>query len=219
MLKTDFKKEIESTLDLIKIGIDKDLINGDIDIALKKVDRGMKSILGLDITTVNTLSFDNVIELISKENQYNSDRYMALAELLYFQGNIYENMDNEIEKINYYRKSMRSFYAAYCEDKELEDRYKNDIISILDFVSCYEINIEESDIIFKLYECTRCFDKAENILFDMIKQSNRNEKVIYDGIEFYNRLKKLDEDILNQGNLPMEEINESLSEIQNMINK
>ena len=46
MLKTDFKKEIESTLDLIKIGIDKDLIDGNAAEALKKINRGMKGILG-----------------------------------------------------------------------------------------------------------------------------------------------------------------------------
>ena len=43
MLKTDFKKEIESTLDLIKTGIDKDLIEGNIEDALKKAENHVSS--------------------------------------------------------------------------------------------------------------------------------------------------------------------------------
>lgn len=217
MLKTDFKKEIESTLDLIKTGIDKDLIEGNIEDALKKVDRGMKGILGLDIMTVNTLSFSNVIELISKENQYNSDRYMALGELLYFQGYIYGKQHDETNKINYYKKSVRSFYEAYHECKEIDERYKVDITEMLDFLSEYELELSESNILFKLYEYNRHFDKAENILFDMIKKSSKSEEVIHQGIEFYNRIKELDKEILEEGNLPLEEINDSLSEIKNML--
>lgn len=218
MLKTDLKKEIESTLDLIKIGIEKDLIEGNTDEALKRIDRGMKGLLGLDIMTVTTLSFNNVIELISKDNQYNSDRYMALGELLYLEGYVYGKLNNDVNKINYYKKSLMSFFEAYNEDKEIDDKYKNDLIEVLDFLNEYELEFKETNMIFQLYEYSKNFDKAEDILFDMIKKSDKSKEVIDFGIEFYNRLKKLDSDILEKGNLPLEEVEDSLNQLTNIIN-
>ncbi len=218
MLKTDFKKEIESTLDLIKIGIDKDLIDGNLVEALKKINKGMRGILGLDISTVNTLSFDNVIELVGKENQCNFDKYMALGELLYFQGYLYDSLNDETSKINYYQKALISFYEAYKECNEIDERYKKDIFKILEFLNEFEISLDAQNIIFKFYEYLRHFDKAEDALFSMIKQSGRDEKVIYQGIGFYNRLKNMNEDTLKHGNLPLEEVNDSLEQIKKMLN-
>lgn len=217
MLKTDFKKEIESTLDLIKIGIDKDLIDGNSSEALKKINRGMKGILGLDISTVDTLSFNNVIELVSKENQCDFDKYMALGELLYFQGYIYESLNDETRKINYYQKALMSFYEAYKDCNGIDERYRDDIFEILEFLNEFEISLEDQNTIFKFYEYLRYFDKAEDVLFAMIKQSSRDEKVIREGIEFYNRLKNMNEDTLNEGNLPLEEVNDSLEQIKKML--
>lgn len=217
MLKTDFKKEIESTLDLIKIGIDKDLIDGNVAEALKKINRGMKGILGLDISTVDTLSFNNVIELVSKENQCNFDKYMALGELLYFQGYIYESLNDETSKMNYYQKALMSFYEAYKDCNEIDERYREDIFEILEFLNEFEMSLEDQNIIFKFYEYLRHFDKAEDVLFSMIKQSNKDEKVIGKGIEFYNRLKNMTEDALSEGNLPLDEVNDSLKQIENML--
>ncbi|MBE6048786.1 MAG: tetratricopeptide repeat protein [Clostridium sp.] len=216
MLKTDFKKEIESTLDLIKIGIDKDLIDGDIEESFKKIDRGMKGLLGLDIATIDTLSFNSIVALISKENQYNADRYMALGELLYFQGYIYEHLSNESGKINYYKKAVKSFCEAYKEDNVIDEKYKSHVIEMLDFLNQYDLELDEKIIMFKLYECVQHFDKAEDVLFSMINQSGKERKVINEGIEFYNRLKNIDEGVLEQGNLPLEEVLDSLEELKNM---
>ena len=217
MLKTDFKKEIESTLDLIKIGIDKDLIDGNSTEALKRINRGMKGILGLDISTVDTLSFNNVIELVSKENQCNFDKYMALGELLYFQGYVYESLKDEISKMNYYQKALMSFYEAYKDCNDIDKRYREDIVEILEFLNEFETSLEDQDIIFKFYEYLRYFDKAEDTLFGMIKQSSKDEKIIHEGIEFYNRLKNMPEDTLIEGNLPLDEVNDSLKQIENML--
>lgn len=217
MLKTDFKKEIESTLEMIKIDIDEYLKDGDVEAAFKRIDRGMKGILGLDMLTVNSLAFENILELISKENQYNSDRYTALGELLFFQGYIYDKLSDDSNKITFYKKALRSFYAAFSEDNELEEKYKDDVMSILDYLSEYELELSESKILLDLYEYNRCFDKAEDILFYMIKISDKSKDVINNGIKFYNRLKSMDEDILREGNLPMEEVEDSLNEIKRMI--
>ncbi|SFU85983.1 hypothetical protein SAMN04487886_12321 [Clostridium sp. DSM 8431] len=217
MLKTDLKKEIESTLELIKIDIDEYLKDGDIESAFKRIDRGMKGILGLDILTVNTLAFENILELVSKENQYNSDRYTALGELLFFEGCIYDKLNNNSNKINFYKKALKSFYAAFCEDNEVDEKYRDDVMSILDYLSEYEINLSESKMLFNLYEYNKCFDKAEDMLFYMIKISNKSKNIINNGIEFYNRLKAMDEDILIEGNLPIEEVEDSLKEIEKMI--
>ena len=99
-----------------------------------------------------------------------------------------------------------SFYEAYKDCNEIDERYREDIFEILEFLNEFEMSLEDQNIIFKFYEYLRHFDKAEDVLFSMVKQSNKDEKVIGEGIEFYNRLKNMTEDALSEGNLPLDEV-------------
>ncbi|WP_294351007.1 DUF6483 family protein [uncultured Clostridium sp.] len=216
MLKTDYKKEVESTLKLIREEIDKGILEGNVELAFNKINKGMKALIGLDINTIDTLAFKQVIDLISKDNQYNADRYIALGQLLYFQGYVYGVLENEINKVNYYKKSVEGFYEAYLEEEDIDSNYLNDISKVLDEISNYEIDLSYNKKVFRLYEVCNNFDKAENILFDMIKGSNKDKEIIDLGISFYERLKEKPEEELEDGNLPLEEVEDSLQDLKNI---
>lgn len=216
MLKNDYMKEIETTLKIIKEEVDKSILDGETDRAFKMINKEVKALVGLEIDTINTLAFSDVIELVRKENQYNSERYIALGELLYFEGYMYSVLKDETSKVNYYEKSLESFYYAYLEEEHIEKKYLNDVMKVVEDLRQYEIHLEDNSRIFKFYEVNNQLDKAEDVLFAMIKDSNKDKKVISKGIEFYKRLEEKDEDILKVGNLPLSEVKDGLENLKLM---
>lgn len=216
MLKNDYMKEIETTLKIIKEEIDKSILDGETDRAFKMINKEVKALVGLEIDTINTLAFSDVIELVRKENQYNSERYIALGELLYFEGYMYSVLKDETSKVNYYEKSLESFYYAYLEEEHIEKKYLNDVMKVVEDLRQYEIHLEDNSRIFRFYEVNNQLDKAEDVLFAMIKDSNKDKKVIFKGLEFYKRLEEKDEDILEFGNLPLSEVKDGLENLKLM---
>jgi hypothetical protein len=180
------------------------------------INKEVKALVGLEIDTINTLAFSDVIELVRKENQYNSERYIALGELLYFEGYIYSVLKDETSKVNYYEKSLESFYHAYLEEEHIKKKYLNDVMKVVEDLRQYEIHLEDNSRIFRFYEVNNQLDKAEDVLFAMIKDSNKDKKVIFKGLEFYKRLEEKDEDILEFGNLPLSEVKDGLENLKLM---
>lgn len=82
MIKKDFMKEIENSLKIVKREVDKNIINGDISKAKEAINNQLKGLVGLDIMTIDTISFSSVIDIISREDEFNGEKYIALGELL-----------------------------------------------------------------------------------------------------------------------------------------
>lgn len=211
MLKRDYKKEIENSLKVIKEKVDEALITKEKKEALELINRELRAIVGLDINTVDTLSFESVKDLLSRERQYNSERYIALAEILRLRALLCEDIDG---KIYYNYKALLAYKEGFEDDEFLDDDYKNNVYSIIEELSKYELSLEEDEAIFNVYEAMKEFDNAEDKLFLMIKKSNKSLEIVNKGIEFYNRLLDIDEEELINGNLPIDEVKDSLAEIE-----
>lgn len=213
MFKNDYMKEMENSLDLIKEDVDKNLINGETDKAKKAVNHQLKNLVGLDINAINTLSFNSVREIISRDASYNLGKYIALGTLLQLQGKICLKDNNEAMMIIYYLKSLESFYEVYDEEELNNDKYIKDIEILINDLTKYDIPLENDIQIFRFYELMNKLDKAEDILFYLIDKSNNNEINIKMGIEFYNKLKQKSQEELIMGNLPREEVEDGYLEL------
>ena len=170
MIKKDFMKEIENSLKIVKREVDKNIINGDISKAKEAINNQLKGLVGLDIMTIDTLSFSSIIDIISREDEFNGEKYIALGELLCLQGFVCQSTGDEEGQIRYYLKSIDALNEAFREDSDIEKRYFQDGIHISDLLSVYDLTINENKKIFKFYEIVGKYDKAEDILFYMIKK-------------------------------------------------
>ena len=216
MIKKDFMKEIENSLKIVKREVDKNIINGNISEAKEAINNQLKGLVGLDIMTIDTISFSSVIDIISREDEFNGEKYIALGELLCLQGFVCQSTGDEEGQIKYYLKSIDALNEAFMEDSDIEKRYFQDGIHISDLLSVYDLTINENKKIFKFYEIVGKYDKAEDILFYMIKKSNKDKNVIAMGINYYEKLKNLSDDVLEAGNLSREEIEDSYKELMNI---
>lgn len=208
MIKNDFMQELENTLVLLKEEIDKDIIKGDIDDANIRINKELRALVGIDIGTVDIFSFESIKELISKDMQYNAEKFIAFGVLMKLKGLISTN------KIDYYEKSLESFYNAYVEDDEINSKYLEDATDVANELSNYETPLHLDKKAFKIYELSNKFDKAEDTLFYMLRKTNNDGSIILEGMKFYNRLKELEHEELKSGNLPREEVDDGILELE-----
>ena len=102
MLKNDYMKEVENSLRILKMEVDKNLKDGNIEKCKELINKQFRALIGLDIETIDTLSFETVKELLSKDNQYNAEKYIALGELLKLEGLVSEKEGDISKKLFYY---------------------------------------------------------------------------------------------------------------------
>jgi len=211
MLKNDHMKEVENTLTLVTEEVDKCIINGDIEKAKERINKELKALVGIDIGTVDIFSFNSLEGLISKEDQYNAEKFIAFACLMKLQGQI---SSDENSKIQYYEKSLEGFFKAYTEDDETNPKYLDDGVDVAGELSNYEFSLDMDKKILKIYELANKLDKAEDTLFYMLRKTNNDGSIILEGMRFYNRLKEEDREKLELGNLPIAEVEDGISELE-----
>lgn len=213
MLKNDYMKELENSLRLLKMEVDQSLADGDIEKCKKLINKQLRALIGLDVETIDTLSFDTIKDILSKDNQYNAEKYIALGELLKLEGLVSEKEENIQNKLFYYEKIVEAFFEGYEEDETINKKYLNENKEQIEELMQYEISINIEKKIFRLYELLGSFDKAEDLLFQMINETNKDKEIIEQGKAFYNRLKELPQSLLEKGNFSFEEVEDSYKEL------
>ena len=213
MLKNDYMKELENSLRLLKMEVDQSLADGDIEKCKNLINKQLRALIGLDVETIDTLSFDTIKDILSKDNQYNAEKYIALGELLKLEGLVSEKEENIQNKLFYYEKIVEAFFEGYEEDETINKKYLNESKEQIEELMQYEISINIEKKIFRLYELLGSFDKAEDLLFQMINETNKDKEIIEQGKAFYNRLKELPQSVLEQGNFSLEEVEDSYKEL------
>lgn len=214
MLKNDFKKEVENTLDLIYEEVDKSLVDKNYDEAKNAINKGLKSLVGLDIDTIDIFSFEGIAEMIDRENQYNSGKYIAFGCLMKLMGIVCSKNTEDTSYIVYYEKALEGFSKAFSEDDDIDEKYYEDAEDVCKELSKYNLSIDIDKKVLKLYEAVNKFDKAEDTLFYMLQKTDNDGSIILEGMKFYNRLKAKDKDILIEGNLPYEEVEDGIAELE-----
>lgn len=214
MLKNDYKKEVENSLDLIYEEVDKRIADKEYDEAKEIVNKGLKSLVGLDIGTIEVFSFHSISEIIDRENQYNSMKYLAFGCLMSLMGKIYSKKSEDTSYVIYYEKALDGFYKAFSEDEEINEKYTEDAVDTCKELSKYELSIEIDKKILRLYEMLNKLDKAEDTLFYMLQKTDNDGSIILEGMKFYNRLKKKEKEVLSEGNLPFEEVEDGIAELE-----
>ena len=216
MLKNDYMKEVENSLRILKMDVDKSLADKDIELAKTLINKQFRALIGLDIDTISTLSFNTIKNMLSKENQYNAEKFIALGELLKLEGIVSEKENDIALKVFYYKKVIEAFNEGYEEDNSIDKKFLTESIDVIEDLKLYDIGIKYEKYIFRIYELLGKFDKAEDMLFQIIDESNKDKSIISEGIAFYNRLKELSNKDLEDGNLSLEEVRESYNELKRL---
>ena len=179
--------------------------------AEKEIESAAKTIVGLDLNLIKILNVEDVIKLMKTSDVY-AGRCLISAELLKEYGDILGEKDRINESIDIYIKSLW-LYLETMLTKELPepeiyfDRVNFLIKSLVTAGSDKNLKIK----IFEYYEYSGQYSKAEDILFELIDSDT--EGIKDKALKFYERLQMKADEELVKGNFSLEEVEESIEEI------
>jgi hypothetical protein len=187
------------------------------DDALEEVQLSSKQLLGMDLRFLTTLSDEEFVRLLSLGDRFDVEKCVVAGELLRLTGEVKEREGDEGERFHCYSTSLSLFLELLIrESGVLPKEYFEKIGSLIGKVSSYELPLGLKQKLFRYYETIGKFDAAEDKLFEIIEQ---NPEFVGEGIKFYNRLRTKSEEELGRGNLPRDEIEASIRDLEKRLTK
>ncbi|MGE5411393.1 MAG: DUF6483 family protein [Clostridiales bacterium] len=191
--------------------------NKEYDKALDEIDLVYKELLGVDGKLIRNMSDTQISQYLNLSGSTQFEKSLVIAELLKIEAEI-EELQNGFDDyaLDKYLNAFYLFVEAFESREELRmERFLLDTDQIISKVKQY---IDSDYLKYKLFvyfEIRGCYAKSEDVLFELIDENYPD--ILSSGKAFYKRLlDKTDEDLIN-GNLPREEVHESLSDIESKL--
>lgn len=183
---------------------------------LSEIDAAFKEIFRLGISFFNSFSEENVLDVLTMNGNIEVDRCIITAKLLEEQGIVYENLNDSNNSFYSYERSLSFFLEAFLQGRkaDLEEFYA-DIDVIQEKISDYELSTKIKEKIFEYNVEKQWYTKAEDMLYEIISSENVDEKIVKEGVRFYEKLLTKDDEELEQADLPREEVEIALSDLKN----
>jgi tetratricopeptide (TPR) repeat protein len=188
---------------------------GKTDEAASLVRSTAKQLLGLDYLFIDTLSAQGIAEMLKTNGMPDTDRYTALADLLKEDGDILALKGETAKAQNRYSKSLYLYLAAQSAGKPIVT-HRDNVKFIAEHFGLTGLGPEEKSPLIAFYESIGEFSKCDDLVFDLMESDPANTLYYRQGISLYERLMKLSPEILEQGNLPSDEVEESLGKLRSM---
>jgi hypothetical protein len=180
--------------------------------ALGEIEKAYNGLLHIDGDRIKNLELDDIIKNNTNGNGLNIDNIEIIATLLFEEADILEQLNGiNIISGTYYQKSFALFYQIYQKTKT--KKHIKNIEEIIVKINNYIVTDETKYNLFRYCEENKLFGKAEDYLYDLIE--NKYTNIIKEGKEFYLRLLENEDDILEKGNLPRNEIIDGINYLEN----
>jgi tetratricopeptide (TPR) repeat protein len=179
--------------------------------SVAEIKKAGKMFLGLNAESMDMLSDGDLIQLWRVGQDLDAERCALAAQIFRAEGEIYEHQ-GDLEKAGAsYAKSLGLLTETI---NFLKEKIPSELISSVDFLAAH-LDIDTlpgllQKKLFTTYGITGKFSKAEDLLFDIIGE---DRSFIAEGKRFYEQLLKRSDEELNKGNLPREEVLESLGQL------
>ncbi|MHB1686774.1 MAG: DUF6483 family protein [Ignavibacteriaceae bacterium] len=180
--------------------------------ALTEINNMTKEFFGLDLNFVNNISDEQLIDLIGKNELLLPGNCYVFAVLIKEEAELFELQNESQKSLNLYERSLALFVEGLKNSPTIiEPGHLDKINFVIEKLKVREISIDTEENLLFYYEFSGKFDKAENILYDLM---DYDPLYIENGLQFCERLlQKPDEDLI-KGNLPRDEVEESLASLR-----
>ncbi len=182
--------------------------------ALIYADDLLLQMTGLTSSFINSVSEDMLIQAISPLGMLNVEKCLWIAVLLKAEGEVYEAMGTSNESYYRYLKSLNLYLLALFQEVTMQDtELQSDIDELINKLVDYQLPVATLEKLFRYYEYSGAYDKAEDMLFEIVEESQGNAGYIGMGTAFYNRLLSKSDAELQRGNLAREEVQEGSAQL------
>jgi hypothetical protein len=180
--------------------------------ALLEIQTAGRTLVGIDPTLVRQFSPAQLMGLLGTDPALAITRAYILGLLLKEEAEI-RSMTGEEEEAGALRlKSLELLIDAWLrEGKALAPDHANHVEALLEELAPYGLPPELLEKVMSYHEGTGHFDRAENVLFDILAA---RPDFAPEGLQFYRRLLMKSDDDLRAGNLPRDEVLEGIAELK-----
>jgi hypothetical protein len=183
--------------------------------ALDEIEKVTKELFGLDRNFINSLSDSQLIKMIAVSETLLAPNCYLLgvlfkeeAEIIKLQGDTEQSSEVYERSLNFLIEGLKKSNVA------IEPDHFTKINQVVEILENEAISVgTERNLVF-YYELTGQFDRAEDLIYDLIEFDSI---YIIDGIQFCERLLNKEDSALILGNLPREEIIDSLIFLKNKL--
>lgn len=181
-----------------------------------EIDRVTREYFGLDRKFIDSLSDTQLIKMISISETLIAPNCYMLGVLFKEESDLYKLQNNEEKSLEMNERSLYFFVEGLKNyDVLIEPDHLKNMETVVERLNDKDINIDTEESLFFYYQYRGQFDEAENLIFDLI---DYDSKYLNDGIKFYERLLEKPDEVLEKGNLPRNEVLESLQHLRERMN-
>ena len=182
--------------------------------ALIYIDDLLLRVSGFTSRSINALSEDLLVRALSPLGILNVEACLWIATMLKTEGQIYEDQTNLNESYYRYIKSLHLFLTA-LQHEPIDDHrlFSTEIEELVVKLEDYELPHNIKKQLFRYYEYSGQYAKAEDTLFELLDQYPVDQEIRAQGLAFYERLlAKSDADLL-AGHFSRPEVDEGITQI------
>ncbi len=184
-------------------------------IARKELATAYKSILGLTPELMHQFSDTQLVEMFGNDEDMKATKCYVLGSLMKEEGEILHLEGNPDAGDTVLLRSLHMLLLSFNNaGNEAEPGHLDKIDKLLTDFSGTEVPVYIDEQLLTYYEITGKYDKAENILFELVEtDSSWGNK----GLLFYDRLLKQSDDKLVAGGLSRTEVVQGIDDLKNRL--
>ncbi|MCB0282002.1 MAG: hypothetical protein KDF60_05425 [Calditrichaeota bacterium] len=215
MIERDFIKRLIQQLAQVLAEIIFHKKNKDWQKAQMVIDVAGKQLLGLNPDLRDSLDGETLKEMFSYNNQIDHEKCLTLAMLFAEQANVYKNTkQSDTLFTSVLKKSIILFNSAFQNKEMLQKESRQSAVYVCDELSVFDL---DADILLEmhiLYTYVGALSKAEDTLYLLQQKGLKDINLIAEN--FYSGLLKKNDNELQKGNLPRDEILDGIKRFQNL---
>ena len=185
--------------------------------AHKLVDEQCKQAFGMGIGFMRSVPDETLISMLTSFDTLDTEKCWLLAILLKAEGDIYQDQGNASESYYSYVRSLNLVLEVLLRDTTMNGAATvPELEELLSRLSVYELPSRTRLLLFRYFDHTGKYARAEDVLFEMLEAGDPGGDLHTQGIAFYQRLKRKSNAELSAGNFSREEVKEGLSRLEKM---
>jgi tetratricopeptide (TPR) repeat protein len=185
--------------------------------AMTVIDESLEELFGLNGTLLTRLFGREPLSQLTfgEEADLSQAKLIAAAALLQEAGDIQAEQGAEDDSFTAYASALELLLTALLShDGEPLPEYAPDVVELTAVLAPFHLPLHLNQLLLRYYHKTGQYDEAENVLFDALEETPEDEATIKMGITFYQLILKESDAQLEAGNLPRDEAEASLAELQ-----
>lgn len=175
--------------------------------ALELIAEKKEVFLKIDAAYFAQMSVEDLETLLNNDAERTKELWKFAVDLLFEEASIYDIFDEEVKVFNAYHQALVILTHLLKKHKEVNINVFEKMAITVAYLRDFRLPIQSSLKIMEYYKATRQFDKAEDILFQMLQTHGDQKRYLHEiGQLFYAELLNNEDKILKEGGLPRKEV-------------